>query len=96
MFEFMAVLESSHVPFEVWLFLRLLPGPEKAEGASWLLAVLTLALACTEPCKHGAAWGWGWLLNEASSSVKRAPLRAGAEWRSVPGPSWGLSVQMDA
>lgn len=43
MLKFMAVLESLQVQFEVWEFLRLFLGTEKAEGASWLLGVLTLS-----------------------------------------------------
>lgn len=68
MLEFRAVLESSQVPLEVWLFLQLCPGTEKAEGAWRLLGGLTLS--CREPCKHGAAWGWAGLLNGGSSSVE--------------------------
>lgn len=70
MLDVMAAPEASHVPFEVWLFLRLFAATEKAEGASWLLGVL--ALSWRQLCKHGAAWGRGrgWLLNEGSSSVK--------------------------
>lgn len=92
--DFMAVLESSAGPLELSLDLRLFPGTEKAEGAWGLLGLPTRS--CRDLCKHGAAWGRGRLLNEGSSSVAGAPLRAGAEWRPVPGPSWGSSVQMGA